>query len=39
MMTLVEVGKQEYESIEFYFPKICEITAIAARNDDQTVGA
>jgi hypothetical protein len=39
MQTLVEMGRQEYESVEFYFPKICEVTANAANNDEQSVGA
>jgi importin subunit beta-1 len=39
MQTLVEIGRQEYESIEFYFPKICTVTALAAKSDEQTVGA
>jgi len=39
MQTLVEVGRQEYDSVQFYFEKICEITAFAARNDDEKVGA
>jgi hypothetical protein len=34
MQTLVDISKQEYESIEFYFPKICEVTAVAARTDE-----
>ncbi len=39
MQTLVEIGRQEYESIEFYFPTICTVTAAAAKNDEQSVGA
>ena len=27
MQTLVELGRQEYDYIEFYFVKICEVTA------------
>lgn len=39
MQTLVEIGRQEYEYIENYFTKICEVTAYAAKTDEQTVGA
>ena len=39
MQTLVDVGRQEYESVEFYFTKICEVTASSAKNDDEKVGA
>ena len=39
MQTLNEIGRQEYESIEFYFTKICEVTASAAKSDEQGVGA
>jgi hypothetical protein len=39
MQVLVETARQEYESIEYYFTKICEVTANAAKNDDEKVGA
>lgn len=39
MQTLVEIARQEYESIEFYFQKIAEVTAKAATSDEQKVGA
>ena len=39
MQTLVEIARQEYESVEFYFPQICAITAEAAKGPDEKVGA
>jgi importin subunit beta-1 len=39
MQILVDVGRQEYDSVEFYFSKICEVTSTLARNDDEKVGA
>ena len=39
MQTLVEIGRQEYESVEFYFAEICEVTAKAAKSDVEKVGA
>ena len=39
MQILVEVGRQEYESVEFYFKSICEITSHVAKTDDEKVGA
>jgi len=39
MQTLNELARQEYESIQFYFGKICEVTAHAAKNDEKEVGA
>lgn len=39
MQTLVEIVRQEYESVEFYFQKIAEVTAKAATSDEQKVGA
>ena len=39
MQTLVEIARQEYESIEFFFQKVCQITADAARGADEKVGA
>ena len=39
MQTLVEIGRQEYEVIEYYFGQICEVTARAARQDEEKVGA
>ena len=39
MQIFVEIGKQEYESIEYYFSSLCAVTAKAAREDDEKVGA
>jgi len=39
MQTLNEVGRQEYEAIEYYFAEICKVTAYAAKSDEQSVGA
>lgn len=39
MQSLVEIGRQEYEVVEYYFEKICLVTANAARNDTEKVGA
>ncbi len=39
MQILVEFGKQEYEQVEFYFEKLCLITAEAARGHDEKLGA
>lgn len=39
MQTLVEVGRQEYESVQYYFTQICEATAKAAKLDTEKVGA
>lgn len=39
MQVLVEIGRQEYESVEFYFAKLAEVTANAANNDVGKVGA
>lgn len=39
MQTLVEIGRQEYDCVEFYFQKIAEVTAITAKSDSEKVGA
>lgn len=39
MQTLVEIARQEYDSVEFYFDQILEATAYIARVDEQSVGA
>jgi importin subunit beta-1 len=39
LQTLVEIGRLEYESIQFYFQKVCEVTARAARSAEENVGA
>jgi hypothetical protein len=39
MQTLVEIGRQEYESVQYFFEKVCEVTAYCAKNDDENVGA
>ena len=37
--TLSDIPLLYYESIEFYFAKICELTANAARKDEESVGS
>ena len=39
MQCLVEVGRQEYNSIQHYFLKIAEVTSKAALHDESKVGA
>lgn len=39
MQVLVEVGRQEYEYVEYYFPQIAQVTAYVANNDESKVGA
>lgn len=39
MQTIVEIGRQEYDSIQYYFQNICEVTANAAKSDIEKVGA
>jgi hypothetical protein len=39
MQILVEVGRQEYEYVKYYFQKICEVTALAAKSDSEKLGA
>ena len=39
MQTLVEIARQEYDSLEFFYPQVCVITAEAARGADEKVGA
>lgn len=39
MQTLVEIARQEYESVEFYFNSIAEITGLAAKGAEEKVGA
>ena len=34
MQTLVEIARQEYDSIEFYFTQIAQVTANAATQDE-----
>lgn len=34
MQTLVEIGRQEYESVEYYLQQICEVTYNAVKNDE-----
>lgn len=36
---MCEIGREEYESIQYYFNHICEATAKAARSDEEKVGA
>lgn len=39
LMTLQEVGTQQYESVQMYFKEICQVTASAAASDSNKVGA
>lgn len=39
LQCLREFTTQEYESIQFYFMKICEVTAMCAKHPDIKVGA
>jgi hypothetical protein len=39
MQSLVEIARQEYESVEFFFQQLCQITADCARGEDEKVGA
>src|SRR3569833_1604879 len=39
MQTLVEVARQEYDSLQFYFDEIFQLTSLLAIYDDQSVGA
>ena len=39
LMSLREISTQEYESIQFYFTKICEVTSNASQNENAEVGA
>jgi hypothetical protein len=39
MQTLVEIARQEYDSVEFFFDQVCSVTANAARGDDEKLGA
>lgn len=39
MQTLVEIARQEYEAVEFFFDQLCAITAEAANGPDEKVGA
>jgi hypothetical protein len=36
---LVEIARQEYDSVEFFYPQVCSITSEAARGEDEKVGA
>ena len=36
---MVEIGAQEYDSVQYYFKTIAEVTAAAARSGDEKVGA
>lgn len=38
MQILVEIARQQYESVEFFFSQVCDITANAARGPDEKVG-
>lgn len=39
MQTLVEIAREEYDSVEFFFDQICQITAATARGEDEKLGA
>ena len=38
MQILVEIARQEYESIEFFFAQLCNIAADGARGEDEKLG-
>lgn len=39
MQTLLEIGRQEYDSMQYYIQAIIGITAELAKNDVERVGA
>ena len=39
MQTLVEIARQEYDSVEFYFQQCKQITSNAALGEDEKLGA
>lgn len=39
MQTLVELAREEYDSVEFFFDQVTQITAEAARGEDEKLGA
>ena len=39
MQIVVELARQEYENIQHYFAKFCDLTANAAKNDEESIGA
>ena len=39
MQTLVEIARQEYDSVEFFFEQVCSVTVNAAKGDDEKLGA
>lgn len=39
MQTLVEIARQEYESVEFFFDQVCQVTSTLARGEDEKLGA
>ncbi len=39
MQTLVEIAREEYDSVEFFFDQICKITSEGARGEDQKLGS
>jgi importin subunit beta-1 len=39
MQIVVEMARQEYENIQHYFVKFCDLTANAAKNDVESIGA
>jgi hypothetical protein len=39
MQILVEIARQEYDQLEYFYAQVCSITAEAARGPDEKVGA
>lgn len=39
MQIFVEIARQEYEAVEFFFQAVCQVTADAARGSDEKIGA
>jgi uncharacterized FlgJ-related protein len=39
MQTLVEIARQEYEAVEFFFEQVCTVTSNAAKSADEKFGA
>lgn len=39
MQTLVEIARQEYESVHFYFDQLLHITSSAALSQDEKLGS
>ena len=39
MQTLVELAREEYDSVEFFFDQVKQVTAQAAQGEDEKLGA